>query len=459
MCGDGLTCEQTADGQRCLRGPCDDGVDNDEDGLIDYPNDPGCSTASDLDEADPDVAPACSNDIDDDLDGLTDFGSDAECISAADDFEGPDCSDGIDNDEDGRLDFDRDGNGQPDANRDRECVCAADPLETEQPQCRDKCDNDNDGLIDLEDPGCRNDPEGAMEFNIPQCRDFIDNNGDGRTDYPADPSCRFPDAPLEIDVEEPPQCDDGFDNDGDGRIDYPNDEGCIAAADTNEGASCTTRVIEFPNSTSTSGTTLDGFPENRGDCGFDGDAPEMIHRVQIPYEAFVIADTFGSAFNTVLYARSSCEPENLCQDAAPPAIQNDAGVAQDDVDGGVADGGLAGADGGANDAGLADAGGQPLDVGVGGEDPEPEPCIPGPTQVACNDNLNGVQSRISFIWPGGDLYLFVDGFGRDFGPYRLQVNATYPRGGQCGPDQFAYAACEFGTQCLMDQNLGVPTCQ
>ena len=127
---------------------------------------------------------------------------------------------------------------------------------------------------------------------------------------------------------------------------------------------------EFPNSTFTTGTTP-MVSQRIEDCGFDGDAPEMIHRVQIPYEAFVIADTFGSAFNTVLYARSSCEP--TCQDEAPPAVQNDAGLAQDDVDGGVVDGGPAGSDGGVNDAGLADAGEQPLDLG--GADLRPSPAL------------------------------------------------------------------------------------
>ena len=127
VCGDGLSCEETPDGERCVRAICDDGLDNDEDGLIDHPFDPGCASASDDDETDPAVAPVCSNGIDDDADGLIDFGSDPNCSSAADDFEGADCADGIDNDGDGNTDYDRDENGTPGPNRDVKCACANDP--------------------------------------------------------------------------------------------------------------------------------------------------------------------------------------------------------------------------------------------------------------------------------------------------------------------------------------------
>jgi OOP family OmpA-OmpF porin len=60
---------------------CSDGQDNDGDGKIDYPNDPGCSTADDGDETDP---PVCSDGIDNDGDGLIDFPADKGCESADD---------------------------------------------------------------------------------------------------------------------------------------------------------------------------------------------------------------------------------------------------------------------------------------------------------------------------------------------------------------------------------------
>ena len=60
---------------------CADGDDNDGDGKVDYPQDPGCTSADDTDESDP---PACSNGVDDDGDGLIDFPDDAGCESADD---------------------------------------------------------------------------------------------------------------------------------------------------------------------------------------------------------------------------------------------------------------------------------------------------------------------------------------------------------------------------------------
>lgn len=83
---------------------CFDGDDNDGDGLVDYPDDPGCqSTAADAIEN-----PACDDGIDNDSDGGTDFdGSppDAQCDVGFRRTENPQCQDGIDNDNDGLTDF------------------------------------------------------------------------------------------------------------------------------------------------------------------------------------------------------------------------------------------------------------------------------------------------------------------------------------------------------------------
>jgi hypothetical protein len=63
---------------------CDDGIDNDSDGLIDFSSDPGCLDAADTDEQDPPPPPACSDGLDNDSDGLIDFSSDPGCTNAAD---------------------------------------------------------------------------------------------------------------------------------------------------------------------------------------------------------------------------------------------------------------------------------------------------------------------------------------------------------------------------------------
>lgn len=57
---------------------CSDGADNDDDGRVDYPADPGCASADDGDETDP---AACSDGKDNDGDGLVDHPEDTGCDS------------------------------------------------------------------------------------------------------------------------------------------------------------------------------------------------------------------------------------------------------------------------------------------------------------------------------------------------------------------------------------------
>ncbi|HLE97654.1 MAG TPA: S8 family serine peptidase [Candidatus Thermoplasmatota archaeon] len=64
---------------------CADGADNDGDGLVDYPADPGCSSASDTDEFNAPPPPAaCADGADNDGDGLVDYPADPGCSSATD---------------------------------------------------------------------------------------------------------------------------------------------------------------------------------------------------------------------------------------------------------------------------------------------------------------------------------------------------------------------------------------
>jgi len=57
---------------------CDDGIDNDLDSFIDFPDDPGCKNAKSASQE----APECDDGIDNDVDGFTDFPADAECPTA-----------------------------------------------------------------------------------------------------------------------------------------------------------------------------------------------------------------------------------------------------------------------------------------------------------------------------------------------------------------------------------------
>lgn len=67
---------------------CNDSIDNDGDGFIDYPNDPSCDSYFDYTEAPFDI-PQCNDGIDNDFDGFTDYPADPSCSSVSDNTESP----------------------------------------------------------------------------------------------------------------------------------------------------------------------------------------------------------------------------------------------------------------------------------------------------------------------------------------------------------------------------------
>jgi len=69
------------------RPDCNDGLDEDGDGLVDYPSDPGCTNASDASERG--VGFACDNGVDDDGDSAIDFPSDTGCLHPSNAIEAP----------------------------------------------------------------------------------------------------------------------------------------------------------------------------------------------------------------------------------------------------------------------------------------------------------------------------------------------------------------------------------
>jgi hypothetical protein len=94
---------------------CADGKDNDKDGLIDHPSDPGCAGPTDTTETDP--ALPCDDGIDNDADALIDFRlaglHDPGCASNTSPAENPECDDSADNDGDGKVDWDGNFNEFP----------------------------------------------------------------------------------------------------------------------------------------------------------------------------------------------------------------------------------------------------------------------------------------------------------------------------------------------------------
>ena len=231
---------------------CDDGIDNDGDGKVDYPADPGCSSKNDDDESD---LPECSDGIDNDGDGKADA-DDPGCLredgtwdpNDDDESDLPQCRDGIDNDGDGNIDYPADSG----------CDSPEDP--DERAQCSDEIDNDGDGKADADDPGCLRedgtwDPEDNDETNLPQCSDGIDNDGDGKVDYPADPGCSSKDDDDERDS--PPNDGTCFGFAADVKATV---EGDLVNADA--GYLRSTKPNEFPNQKS-----IDGSVELTGDDG------------------------------------------------------------------------------------------------------------------------------------------------------------------------------------------------
>ena len=122
---------------------CRDGIDNDNDGAIDYPNDFSCSGPDDDDETNPKTH--CQDGSDNDGDGYTDYPQDPGCSSRQDNDESNDGGNGIRACNDGR---DNDGDGYFDYPSDPGCSSRTDDNENDDDgrnECSDGRDNDDDG--------------------------------------------------------------------------------------------------------------------------------------------------------------------------------------------------------------------------------------------------------------------------------------------------------------------------
>ena len=132
---------------------CQDGLDNDGDTRIDYPNDPGCTSKRDNNER---GTAQCDDGIDNDADTRTDYPNDPGCSSPSDTSESgtAQCDDGVDNvDADTLRDYPNDAG----------CVSLTDSSEIDG-QCDDTYENDGDGFIDYPgDPECNN--FGDLEYD------------------------------------------------------------------------------------------------------------------------------------------------------------------------------------------------------------------------------------------------------------------------------------------------------
>ena len=262
--GDSDTVTVTVNTLVVLVHQCSDGIDNDGDGLVDFPADLGCESEADDDETD--ILPvnedpvallvlvpvenqpltmtfdgSQSYDLDGEIVGyswvvFTDGGDLVNQDLAIDgtpvpfDFTFPQSGDYVIN----FLVEDNLG-----AQGSVEVQLTVEDIIVEPVACADGLDNDGDGLVDMDDIGCESEFDDD-EFNepvepIPQCSDGLDNDGDGLVDMD-DSGCENADDDDEFNepVGPQPQCNDGIDNDGNGLVDLE-DPKCSDASDDLEG--------------------------------------------------------------------------------------------------------------------------------------------------------------------------------------------------------------------------------
>jgi hypothetical protein len=102
------------------------------------------------------VRPECSDEAENDGDVLVDFPADPGCTSAEDLSEAADCEDGLDNDGDGLSDH-----GVDPGCRNRQDWAREDPA------CDNALDDDGDSLVDAEDPECAVSPAWWTDEGVP----------------------------------------------------------------------------------------------------------------------------------------------------------------------------------------------------------------------------------------------------------------------------------------------------
>ncbi len=260
---------------------CADGVDNDGDGAIDHPADPGCEGPDDDDEVDPIVL--------------------------------PECGDGVDNDGDGDIDL-----------TDGDCLSADDPRErggANDADCGNGVDDDGDGLVDFpNDPGCSGagDPDERDGADVPACANGEDDDGDGRIDFPDDPGCQGRGDDDESEPPVVPACGNGEDDDGNGAIDFPADPGCDSAADPDESNPCgAVQLIDLNAAIDADGvydgTLADLETTTVGTCGgrAGGEIAFLWRFDRLVERLTFTTDHPETTAPTVLYVRRRCDEPDL----------------------------------------------------------------------------------------------------------------------------------------------------
>jgi hypothetical protein len=474
-----------------VREQCENGVDDDGDGLIDCADRLDCAAAPNCMVCMPTARVeniargTCSNMIDEDCDGDIDC-ADADCtgnvecgpcVPTGQERGAAACRDGLDNDCDGRTDcadldcsgiagcpctatgpennlfacsdgLDNDCNGQTDC-VDAQCaalpacvMCVPSP-ENNNIACGDGRDNDCDMRTDCADPDCAGQlvccrPSGP-ENTAAACSDRLDNDCDGRVDC-ADPECI---GQVNCCVPAREVCNDGRDNDCDNRIDCA-DSDCMADP------AC---VVCVPTGPETGDVACSDGRDNdcdmRLDCADNDCAGAFVCCVASGAEntdATCMDGRDNDCDGAVDCLDPGCALTRPCRMAPPNDVCAGAiGVAVPSVTMGSSVNAandfvpvIAGFPGCAGGAGpdvvysFSVAARTPLTIDLVGQNFDPvvfvrrSPCEMG-TQVACNDDTFGTNSRVAFIADPGTYYVFVDGFSANSqGSFTLTISAGLP---------------------------------
>ena len=387
---------------------CRDGFDNDEDGTIDA-DDIGCAELDDDDETDPDELPICSNRIDDDMDGATDYPRDPDCITAGFDREQPLCDLDIPfvtaGQEGGRFNFEPAAEGAMSLAR-GSCSPGIGPegvvvLTLDDPS-RVELDVTVNGVrtpasiyvrTDCEDPasevGCR--VEGPNEGTL-----LFDNLDRGiyyvMVEHPQNGASGFTvELAVESNIRE---CNDLIDNDNDGRVDL-NDIGCVEGLDDSEAD-----PAEIPQCGDMIDNDGDGDIDYPADDGCTGAGDTRETPLCMFTENIIEVPANGGVFpyNT---AGQPSAGRARCGGGGPQQV---AAIT------------------------LNRASAVTFTIEANQYDPLihlRSVCDDPNTELACNDDFNGLASQISSprLEPG-TYFLFMDGFAGQAGAATLRVTVN-----------------------------------
>jgi len=474
-CAPGLLCrylDGNATTTTCEKPECSDGLDNDGDGVKDFPDDPGCDDADDNDEGSDDCAacpsctacPACGNGTDDDGDTLVDWGEDPGCVSAADTSELDECIPGIevqplpDSGGSGTTSGSSYFNGScwtssyPEdvwsyrVTRPMRSITFSTIGSTLDTVTYIRYGNCGSAAAEIacSDPGAGGEAVPIADPALGNYYIFVDG-AIGSGSYvlnvsgvipggePCDPaSSQFvceSGYRCATDTCVPTQCNDGVNNgDGDALIDYPLDPGCSSISDDDESDDCgacpaCTSCPQCGNGSDDDGDSLIDYPDDLGCASAGDDVEENCPGENDP----ITVMTQGQYNGTTVGLTNDFQPSCNTLTSGPDAVY------QLETTGKLK-------------SLHVDTGGSALNTIVMVKAAE---CTT--TDLGCdNDSFGAGDSLVTLTDLDPGLYfIIVDGYSAASGAYTLNVNAVLRLGQPCNPAAISSGlfSCETGSFC------------